>query len=174
MTPVLELVESSAAVTPMSSGALQQMIEQVDDKHQDGHTRLRRDFLAMAERVQAGEDVMQSHALRLQAIEQSSQSPTDISRLRFDWRTVVAIVAACVALWGSTYGSTYGMRTDLTEIKASVMAAVKSQESNQKLQDERYATLKDSLQAMQRLVQLQQYEVQRLNETIARLDKVRR
>ena len=168
-------------VAPLNSAALHLQIQQNDDKHEDAHSRLRKDFIALADRVQGSEDMLQAHALRLQSIEQSSQNPTDISRLRFDWRTVVAIVGACVALWASSYQATYGIRTEVTETKAIALAVAKAQEANQKsqemnqrLQDERYASLKDGMSAMQRLVQLQQYEVQRLNETIARLDKVRR
>ena len=173
MHAVLER-EIVADVTPLSNAAVLERVQQLDDKHEEAHTRLRKDFLALAERVQDREDMQHAHALRIQMLEQANLTPTDVSRLRFDWRTVAAIVAACIALWGSTYGSTYGMRTDLIEIKSSVTAAVKSQETSQRLQDERYVALKESVQAMQRLVQLQQYDIQRLNETIARLDRARR
>ncbi len=80
---------------PLSHGALLQMVEQNDDKHEHGHRRLRDDWRALERRVLGLENAAVGTSLHLVKLENSR---VDVTSLQFGTKTVIAVVTICLAL----------------------------------------------------------------------------
>lgn len=98
---------------------------------------------------------------------------TDATRLTFPLQLVVIIVSAALSAGSAMWAVSYGMRSDVRDILTRLDAQREIDSEKSKLLDERFNNLRDTVQDMKRRVELQQYEVQRLNETIARIDRAR-
>lgn len=92
---------------------------------------------------------MNTHTLQL-------ATPMDVTKLQFTTRTVVAVVAMCVGLAAGQWGLN-------TRLETNLMSAIAS---NAKLQDERSATLKESISSLQREQAMQKYEMQNIKEML--------
>lgn len=98
---------------------------------------------------------------------------TDATRLKFPLELVIIIVSAALSAAGGMWAVSYGLRSDVRDILTRMQAQEQIESEKAKLLDERFQTLRETVQDMKRRVELQQYEVQRLNETIARIDRAR-
>lgn len=96
---------------------------------------------------------------------------TDVQRLSFPLQMVIAAVIGAVTIYGTVQGATWGLRSDVRDILTRMQAQAELAAEKSRLQDERFNSLRDTVQDMKRRVELQQYEVQRLNETIAAMNK---
>lgn len=94
---------------------------------------------------------------------------TDVSRLTFTPQIVAAIVISFLAVAGGMWTSTYGLRSDVRDILTRMESQVQVSELSMKLQEERAKTLSESIEAMRRRQELQQYEIQGLKEVILTL-----
>ena len=74
-----------------TSGALLQMIQQNDDKHEDGHARLRGDYRSIEGRVVSLEAARVASDLRLASY---IATPIDIGKINFTTPVVIAIAIA--------------------------------------------------------------------------------
>ncbi len=145
-------------MVPNHPAYLLQMVQQNDDKHEAGHHRLRQDFRRMEDRIEALERRDKDIGGQLTRLE---STPTDVTKLYFSPRVVVAVVGMSLALAGGQYGLNQALRNEL----------VKAIETSSKIQDERAAALKTTIDSMQRRQELQQYDIQGLKEEILKLRK---
>lgn len=95
-----------------------------------------------------------------------ASTPIEVDKIRFPPRMVVAIVAGCMALIGGVYAANYGVRSDVRDILTTISNQKALNESQQRLDAERAANLRESIEAMKRRQELQQYEIQGLKEAI--------
>ena len=137
---------------------LLQMVRDFDDKHEDGHKRLRDDFRRLERRV---EDLGQQYGLVSTRLAQHESTPPDVTKLYFSPRVVFSIVIVVLGLAAGQWELNVSLRDRL-------LSAI---DVNNRMQDERSAALKASIDAMQRRQELQQYEIQGLKETILKLHK---
>ena len=84
---------------------------------------------------------------------------------------VVFIIGVFLSAWVGVWASTYGLRTDVAGIITRMNAREQIEASRAQIQDERANTLRDSLEAMKRRQELQQYEIQGLKEMILKRGK---
>lgn len=96
---------------------------------------------------------------------------TDAGKLTFPMQLVVVICAGIATTLGGMYGITYGLRSDVAVILQRLNDQQRLDDEKAKLLEERFQTLTEALQDQKRRMELQQYEVQRLNETIAGMKK---
>jgi hypothetical protein len=94
---------------------------------------------------------------------------TDVSRLRFTPQMVVMIVSMTLGVAGGMWASTTGLRSDMRDILTRMDGQTKVAEINAKLQEERSQALRESIEAMKRRQELQQYEIQGLKEIVLTL-----
>lgn len=146
-----------------TTGTLLQMVTQNDEKHDEGHGRLRTDYRALEHRVTELEATAHDHGLQLA---QMRATPVEASKLTFSTGVVFSIIATVVTLSAGQWASTYGLRSDVRDIITRMDAMRALDESRAHLQEERAATLRESIDAMKRRQELQQYEIQGLKETI--------
>lgn len=96
---------------------------------------------------------------------------TDASRLTFPLGLLLVIVGGIVTTLGGMYAITYNIRSDVSTIRQWIDDQKSIDDSRNRLLEERFKTLTDAQQDLKRRMELQQYEVQRLNEAIAAIKK---
>ncbi len=132
-----------------TTGTLLQMIQQNDEKHEEGHRRLREDYRSLERKITSLETAKVATDLHLARID---STPVDVTKLSFTPRTIIAIVIAAVSVAAGQW-----------VLRADVLKAI---EINAKAQDERIGALRESIESMKRRQELQQYEIQGLKEAI--------
>lgn len=156
----------------VDNASLLQMITQNDQKHDEGHRRLRQALRDLEERVESNfaylKDGFLANKSRLDTMDKLSTLPVDAAKLVLTPRVVVAIVAAAITLAGGIWASTAGLRSDVRDILTRMDAQKATYESSMKLQEVQSAALKTSVDDMKRRQELQQYEIQQLKEAILR------
>lgn len=91
---------------------------------------------------------------------------TDATQLQFSAQVVVFIISAFLTVAGAMWATTYSMRSDVRDILTKMEERKKIDELHDKLQDERSAAMRESIESMKRRQELQQYEIQGLKELI--------
>jgi len=87
---------------------------------------------------------------------------TDASKLTFSLQLVILIVGMSSGFWLATYS----LRSDVRDILTRMSMQAEIDKTNAQLQEERASTLRESVEAMKRRQELQQYEIQGLKEMI--------
>ena len=151
-------------------GVLLQMVTQNDEKHEQGHHRLRTDYRELEDRVLALEETITTQA---STIDSFRERRTDVSQITFSPSVVLAIITIILSVAGGMWASTYGLRSDVRDILTH-MAAQKDQDvTTARLQEERANNFRDSIEAMKRRQELQQYEIQGIKELLVQMRKGR-
>ena len=146
-------------MTPSHEG-LRQMVEQNDEKHLEGHVRLRKDLRELEQQVDAGfQSLRESHAALRMKIATMETTPVDAGKLMVTPRIVVTIVALSLSIAGGVWASTSGLRSDVRDILTRM-------ETQRSVSDVRDASMRESIEAMKRRQELQQYEIQGLKEML--------
>lgn len=144
----------------MNVGALLQMVQQNDEKHDKCHGRLRDDFRDMESRLNALEGTQSAMSVRLSQtdarINQIGERRTDAGDLSYSSKTMIGIVSICVALAAGQWKLN-------SALEASVKAAI---QENSKIQDERYQSTREWQAKSDREQQMQKYELQALKEMV--------
>ena len=141
---------------PRSPAALEQMIENVDENHQDAHKRLRHDLEVLEQEMNNGfKSLREDIHTNKNSIELLKQTPLDATKLVLNSKVVVALVIMALGIAASVWSIRSGM-----DQMASRM------ETATKLQDVQYAAIKTSVDEMRRRQELQQFELQSLKEAI--------
>lgn len=86
----------------------------------------------------------------------------DASRLTFSLQLVILIVGMSGGFWMATYS----LRSDVRDILTRMGMQAEIDKTNARLQEERAANLRESIEAMKRRQELQQYEIQGLKEMV--------
>jgi len=174
------LDETLMSAQPFREGLLQ-MIEQNDQKHDEAHKRLRedfREFLAQHEQL-----LMASQSLRDRIIanenrlESLKDRPPDLEKAILSVKVVVAMIVFAVTVVGGSWAASYSGRSEnakaIAEIQSDIrdMATRQGAEKEAKEADRRAAQIqaeqtKSALEAMQRRIELFQYEQQSMKETL--------
>lgn len=159
--PVLAIDRPVSRVTPMSAGALQQAIDQNDEKHEEGHKRHRVRLDGHESRLEVLEQAQQDLYLKVQQI---SGRPINLTDIIVPSKVVVAIVLSAVTIAGAIWGSTSGLRSDVRDI-------LTQQEASSKMADERSGTLKESIADAKRLQELQRIQLESLTKTVLTMQR---
>lgn len=137
-----------------TNGFIWQSLQQADEKWEDGHKRLRDDYRALERRLTSMEEAQVANGLRFSKLE---NTPTDVTKLQFTTKTVLAIVLAACGVVGAQY-------TSSAMLEGKLLKAISD---NAKVQDERQVTLKDSINAITRMQTTQSYELGNLKQAIS-------
>jgi len=146
-------------------GVVLEMIQTIDDKHEEAHGRLRQDYRSMERRIVALETAKVATELHLTRID---ATPPDITKMQFSTRTVIAIVGACVGLAAGQWALNAKLESNLTEKIENKM------EKSSKVQDERYNSQKASTDELRKRFELLQFEFGSLKDTVLRQQQQRR
>ncbi len=143
------------------------LVRDLDNKHVEGHNRLRVDYDQYDARLLAVERSCASHETTLTNLPKRT---TDISSLRFTPQTVVAAVLICGSIIGGSYASTWSststLRNDVAEIKAAVKAQDDLKKLETKIQDERDTRIIKDIGEIRAQQKLQDLQFSNLRETV--------
>lgn len=165
--PYLERVgDPSMVLTPE---VLWQRIEQDDKKHDLAHNRLRDTLIELRDALDSLEQISADNKMLVAKLETAQMNPVDVAKLRFTPQIVIGIITMAVTIAGGMWASTYGLRSDVRDILTRLSLQTELDIARTKLQDERAANLKDSIDSMRRRQELQQYEIQGVKDAIVNL-----
>ena len=147
-----------------------QLIEQIDEKHSDGHSRLRAELANLADKVESN---FTYHSEREGQVRQKVttlaaklDTPIDATRLVLTPKIVAVIVTFAVTIAGGVWASTSGLRSDVRDILTRMDAQQQAARANADVQKVTADALKTAVEDMRRRQELQQYEIQNLKEAI--------
>lgn len=147
-----------------------EMVQRNDEKHEEGHARLRGDLRSLESRIVSLETARAETGAQMRVLESTvkrmATDPTDVTRLKFSPSIVVSILVACLTVAGGMWGSTYGLRSDVRDILTQMAANKSLDASNAKLIEERAAALNRTIDMIEKKQELQRLELQSLKETI--------
>lgn len=96
-------------------GTLLQMVTLNDEKHEEGHGRLRADYRILEKRVGDVEAMCHDHGNQFARLR---DTPIEASNLRFTPAILLTIVALCASIIGGAYGSTWGLKEDMSATRS--------------------------------------------------------
>jgi hypothetical protein len=127
-------------MVPPSSGLLQAHIAQVDEKHEDGHKRLREDVRALEIELHT---LKTAHDDLVQRVAQQAAKPVDLEDVRVSWKMAASIIIALITLAGSQWAA-------WSDIKTTVATTIESQSSRLQVQADKVDALSRE-QALERV-----------------------
>lgn len=147
---------------PRESAVLQ-LVRQHDEKHEQGHKRLREDYRGHEDRLLALERTQQDQSYTLKSL---AAAAPDLSRMTLSPGIVVSIIMAIVGIVGGQVASTWGMRSDIRDISTRIESQANRNQDAQRLQDERFSAMREKIDSFDKKQELQRLEIQSLKETI--------
>lgn len=166
------MAEALPRPTEPAPALLREMILQNQEAAEAGHHRLRVDCRRLEGDVeQIRRDMAEIRGQGARAEQRAEQALVDASRLRLPVRDVGVIVSILLGVAGSFWAATYGLRSDVRDIVTQMAAQREMATARAKLEEERAAVLRDSIEAMKRRQELQQYEIQGMKEIILKQER---
>lgn len=101
--------------------------------------------------------------------DEEGRRTTDGLRIMFPLPFVVQIATTVLIVASVIWTATYGLRSDVRDILTRMAYQVEIDKANSKIAEERANALRESVEAMKRRQELQQYEIQQLKEAILML-----
>jgi len=143
-------------VTALNRDGLVQMVEHVDQKHEEAHKRLRLDLRQLEEEVNKGFQSLRESSLTNRAkITEIEKMPVDATKLVLSTPVIVAMIVMALGIAAAMWSVRSGMERLSDKMEAA-----------SKLSDVQNGALKTSVDDMKRRQELQQYEIQSLKEAI--------
>lgn len=133
-----------------------EMVQTIDEKHDDAHHRLRQDYRSLERRLTALETAKVATELHLARID--ATPPPDVTKLQWTTRTVMGVVVFCVGLAA-------GQITLNARLEANVKAMI---DQNARVQDERYAAMQKTINELKNRFELSQIEQNTFNKDLLR------
>jgi hypothetical protein len=137
--------ERRRADDEISIGWLRDMVQTNDDKHEDGHQRLRRDFRSMEHRITALETAQVANTLHFTRLD--SAPPPDVLKLRWDTRTVLAFAIAFASLAAGQVALNNRLEGNLSakmdQRNSEIMRIISEIKAKQEMQDVKMNTLRE-------------------------------
>ncbi len=150
--------------------SIYEMIRLNDEKHDAAHRRLREDLRELQtqhENLFASLTTLRETARdNAGKIETLRATPPNVENVIMTPRVLVAIVVFTITIVGGVWSSTYGLRSDVRDILTRMEAQKSALEAADKLADMQSAQMKSAIEAMQRRIELFQYEQQSMKETL--------
>ena len=122
---------------PLTVECVLKHVDEVDQRHDDAHQRLRRDFRDVERRVDNLEHSQAENAVQFAQLIKDLEA-IDVGRLRFSPALVVSLIVIILSGGGSAYVFSMGLRADLRDNRTEMTGHIN-------LQNQRYAEIKDAL-----------------------------
>lgn len=135
------------------NGALLQLVHANRDEAEKGHKRLRTDVDGIGKKVAGMEAVQTDLQLRVQKLE---LAPVNVEKVSFSSVQLIGVVVASLALAAGMWQ----LHVGIDDVKTTVANAAK-------LQDERNATQKETLDNLGRQIEMRRVEIQRVRDDLA-------
>ncbi len=140
-------------------GVVLQMVQQNDEKHEAGHTRLRLDQREMERRVMALERAYTDYALDFARLKTKSEAPIDGTEIRLSTKQWAAVTIAILGMAGAAWSSAAWVKSDITVLRTDMIVSTK-------LQEERAGTTKTALDKLDAKSTLQQMKIDEITTAL--------
>ena len=144
-----------------SDGTVWQLIEQNDQKHEEGHKRLRGSVRELEDRVDQCDKLQVALEHRVTALE---TKPADVLKLSFSTPVVAFIVANVLTMAAGMWAVTYSLRSDVSVILAK-------QAAQETMQAERSAATQKAIDNTDRRLELYRIQIQELRDAVLDLKR---
>ncbi len=148
-------------------GVVLQMVQQNDDKHEKGHSRLRDDYRELEKRVMALERAYTETVLdftRTKAeVNAERRAPIDVGKIVFNPRMMLAVVGLALS---TVTGNSFVNWWMGTPIRQDIAAMRTDMIANAKVQDERASSNKLTLDKLERNGTLQQMKIDEITTAL--------
>ncbi len=138
------------------SAVILQMVQQNDDKHEAGHTRLRLDYREIEKRVFALERAYTDTALEFTRIKVKSDAPIDGMQIKLSVRQWAAITMGILAVAGAAWSSAAWVKSDVQALRGEFALETR-------LTDERNQSMMKSIDDLRKRQELLEIEVRNKN-----------
>jgi len=146
----------------ITNGALLQMLEQNDEKHESGHERLRQDYRNLERRMVSTEEAQSSLLTRLSKLEMAP--PPELGNLRVPFPMLVTIVVGFLAIGAGIWS----FRSDMV-IRLDQNAATSA--NNYRLLEQSNKNLEERIKTLDQQQRLQNAEFQTFRQEMARRNR---
>lgn len=123
------LAYAEGPVTPLNADVLLEMLRQSDEKHEDGHHRLRTDIRLIESRLEKLEQGLNDQRTTFASLPPPS-APVEITRLRFPATVVFTMIVGCLGVGFTIYASTQAILTRMETQKVENDTANQVQNAN--------------------------------------------
>lgn len=148
------------------SDAAMRVVEQIDEKHDEAHKRLRTDLTALERTVESNfryfEDATNLIRAKLNEVSVTANTPVDATKLVLSSKAILAVVMAAVTIAASYWN----LSTKLDTQQRTTDAAAKLQEVQMKALGDAAADAKATAADAKRQYELLRYEFQSLKEAV--------
>jgi|SRR6516164_2714802 hypothetical protein len=156
-----------------------QMVEQIDEKHDEGHSRLRSDYRSLETKVESNyrhfTDQFTLLKGQLTTLDAKMNLPMDATKLSLTAKPIIAILGSVMGGAVLISTSIFAMRTDVKDLSTKVDAQQAAATARATLQDVQTAALRDALATTQkqaedakRSYELLRYDVQALKDALGK------
>lgn len=154
-----------------------QMLEQIDEKHEAGHKRLRETIMELQEQHEnmlAALTLLKDHMKdNANLITTLKETPPNVERLLMSPRIVIGIVVFAVTIAGGIWSSTAGIRTETAALRSDVRDVLTRMEaqkiagdSAREVQNLQWNQLRGDVDEIKRQQKLDKIDSQDLREKI--------
>lgn len=147
-----------------SNAALQQLLHTQHDQQEDAHKRLRTDLNGIGKKVDGMEALQTDLQLRLTRIEE--RKPT-VENVAWSTNFLRWLIVTGVAVGVALSGWMWSIQSSIKDVHTDVMAAAAAVSSAAKLQDERTAAQKDTMDQLRAAIEMRRVEIQRLSDKLS-------
>ncbi len=133
-----------------SMGAVLQFARDIDQKHEQGHGRLRGDLDRAEQRVSSIETSSRALELRLLTLESATKAPIDIGQIVFNPKMVLAIIGLVVSIVTGNWLTNQPIREQLVR------------------GEERSKSVEEKVDNLQRQMEMRRLEIQQLSNEFQR------
>lgn len=140
-----------ATVSPLNPDVLFKMLEQTDQKSEEGHHRLREDLRALEARIGHIESCQSEVRTKLTKLE----APQDLTKSVIPTKLWLAMLMLAIMIVGAAYS-----------VKSDVRDIATQQTAQTKLDDSRSDTLRDSVAELKRMQEMQRVQLESLTKTV--------
>lgn len=151
-----------------STSLLREMLQQADDKHEEGHKRLRDTLRALDSEHQAVKAKLAAMELLLtqqtMVVKNLTDAPIDVGKIVFNPRMVVAVVGLAISIVAGNWFVSHPVseKVDTIETKLDV---------NTKLEEERYKTIASAVESLSKEMVLRRMENAEMSKTLIALQQ---
>jgi len=133
-------------------GVVLQMVQQNDEKHEAGHTRLRLDYRELERRVMSLERAYTDQALSFTRMETAAKAPVDVMRIGLSLKLALSIIGSVVVVVLGAWSSAAWVKSDIQALRGEFALETR-------LNDERNQSMIKSIEELRKRQELTEIEI---------------
>ncbi len=154
-----------------------QWIQQTDEKHEAGHTRLRLDYRELERRVMAVEraytDTLLDFTRTKAEVIADRRAPIDVGKIVGNWKSILIIAGVIATNLAGNWFSNSPVRESQLELQKSFIVMQTQIDGDSKLKNAQTNAIKDSVDNLNRQMEMRRLEIQALSNDLQQLRRAK-